>query len=53
MNWSPYVLANSLNFEFRLTLMQFYLLFHKEVDITIFHEFFYQIKDKINLKAKT
>ena len=53
MNWSSYVLANSLNFEFLLTLMLIINYFIKEVDTTIFHEFVYQIKDKINLKSKT
>ena len=54
MNWSPYVLANALNFEFLFNLnANFIYYFIKEVDTTIFCEFFYQIKDKINLKSKT
>ena len=54
MNWSYYVLANSLNFEFLLNFnVNFIYYFIKEVDTTIFHQFFYQIKDKINLKATT
>ena len=36
-----------LNFNANLI---YYLM--KEADTTIFHEFFYQIKDKINIKAK-
>ena len=31
----------------------FIYYFIKEVDTTVFHEFFHQIKDKINLKAKS
>ena len=55
MNWSSYVLANSLNFEFLLNNFNAYLIYYfiKEVDTTIFREFFYQIKDKSNLKSKT
>ena len=52
MNWSSFVLANSLNFEF-LFNANFIYYFIKEVDTTILQEFFYQIKDKINLKAQT
>ena len=53
MNWSSYVLANSFNFEFLLNYANFIYYFIKEVDTTFFHEFFYQTKDKINLKSKT
>ena len=46
-----YVLANSLNFGVPLNFnANFIYYFLKEVDTTIFHEFFYQIKDKINFK---
>ena len=54
MNWSPYVLSNLLNLEFLLTFnANFIYYFIKEVDTTIFHYFFYEIKDKIYLKSKT
>ena len=47
-------LGEFFKFQFLLTLMlNFIYYFIKEVETTMFHEFFYQIKDKINLKFKT
>ena len=45
-------LGEFFKFQFLLTLMlNFIYYFIKEVETTMFHEFFYQIKDKINLKT--
>ena len=44
---------NSLSFNSSNFNADFIYYFIKEVETTMFHEFFYQIKDKINLKFKT
>ena len=54
MNRSSYVSANSFKFlvplNFNANLIYYFI---KEVEITMFHEFFYQMKDKINPISKT
>ena len=54
-NWSSLSLGEFFKFQFLLTLMLILFIYYfiKEVETTMFHEFFYQIKDKINPKFKT
>ena len=55
MNWSSLSLSEFFRFQFLLTLMLilFTISFKKKVETTMFYGFFYQIKDKIDLKYKT
>ena len=52
-NWSSLSLGKFLKVSVLNFNANFIYYFIKEVETTMFHEFFYQIEDKINLKFKT